>query len=174
MISVTSATPASAGKAQNTTQALALRALDRDAPPVFTFHGYCVKPFTWKRRECLGGRGKNSDARGWEDICIKPGTSEYDSKQSSCDPNNYCLDTYSYERQEYYVICTPLQKSRGKQLISEQTGSSEPKSSPGGGRTGVHFAVTIDHDVTDAAVSAILKGECHTVNVQLISELNGI
>ena len=134
MISETSATPASAGKAQNTTQALAPRALDRDAPPVSTFHGYCVSPFTYVRQECLGGRGKHTDARGWEDICGKSGTSEYNSKQSTCDPGNYCLDTYLYSTDSRAVYCVPLQKSRGKQLISEQYGFSDPKTSPGGGR----------------------------------------
>jgi len=161
--SVTSATPASAGKAQNTTQSLAPRALDVQQAPHNPHTGRCVNPFTWVRRECVGPRNRASaDSRAWVDICAKPGTTQFDNKEGICDPDNYCLDTLAVTRNTWAIICAPLKNSRTHQLIEAQTGSSDPKTASLKKVFHFHYAAEIDHDMTAASVSAVFKGECHT------------
>jgi len=165
-VTVTSATPASAGKAQNTTQSLAPRALDVRQTPYDPHR--CVDPYTWQRRECVGTRaGGTLVSRAWVDVCLQTRTTKYDNKQGICDDNNYCLNTYSSKSRTRAIICVPLQNSRGKQLTEAQTGSSDQKTS-NSAVVPFQYSVQIDHDMSAASVSAVIKGECHNVNVHFL------
>ena len=146
-----------------TTQALAPRELDvRQSPDQ---HG-CVKPYTWQLRECVGTRaGGTRVSRAWVDVCLQTGTTKYDNKQGICDVGNYCLNTFSRGSGTRSTLCVPLQNSRGKQSTDAQTGSSDRIT---GGPTQITYSVQIDHDIIAASVSAVIKGECHTVNVHFL------
>ena len=156
-VPATSATPA---------PSLAPRALDVRQSPVDP-HG-CLPPYTWQRRECVGTRaGGTVVSRAWVDVCRETGTTKYENKQGICDVYNYCLDTYSGSSGRA-ITCVPLKNSSGQRKTDPQTGSSNPKTAPGNVVFHTTYPVQIDHAMTAASVSAVFKGECHTVNVHFL------
>ena len=58
--------------------------------------------------------------------------------------------------------------STGKRKIDPQAGTSEPKRAHTElGNTQLEYSVTLDHDMTEAAVAAVLESEYRTVNAHL-------
>ena len=158
-IPVTSATPASAGKAQNTTQSLAPRALGDG----------CAKPLTWFRRECVSSQnGPSASATGWEDVCGRD-NKVIDRKAGSCVGGTYCLDIYGMLSSTQSIICVPVERRTGVRATDALTGSSfQFRSRRRAAVMRYDYHVKIDHDMTAASVSAVLQGECHTVNVHFL------
>ena len=157
-ISLTSATPA--GKAQNTsddTQSLA---------PRTNILYQCPTPYIWKRRECIQD-GIGSSPRNWQDVCSSPSGMEYKNQPGMCSEHTFCIDRFLHNKQPA-VACVPLAISKGKQRHDIQSGSSEQIVARKQANTQFQHPVTIDHDMSDASVSAILKSECRTqaVNVR--------
>ena len=166
--SVTSATPSSAGKVQNTTEALTLRADDlrRPPPPHYDPHG-CTSPYVYYRREC------NGNMRLWEDVCGFRGmgrlpdgrhvqTTVYNNKTGMCDKNNYCLDTWA-EGEKRGIICVPIQDSTGTGPTDPLTGTSNPMGAvKKWGVSQLHFELTVTHAMIGASVSAVFISECRS------------
>ena len=154
-ISSTSATPA--GTVQNTNDDTALAPHDNSAYQ-------CKQPYTWMQRECT------DSPRGWRDVCTwsAAGTNletKHDNKPGMCPEGTFCLNTLKKDN-KHFSACISNQQSKGKQPLDPQAGTSYPiKAIKGIWNTHPQFSVTIDHDMTDASVSAVFKSECRTVNV---------
>ena len=74
------------------------------------------------------------------------------------------------------ITCSPVRsqnigKGKGpadRDDVKRMTGGSEPKKAGTDGNTQFHEGVTIDRDMPGASTSAVLKSECHTVNVTFL------
>ena len=67
-----------------------------------------------------------------------------------------------------FISCVSNGKDKGKRKIDPQVGISRPKKARNElGNTQVKYSVTLDHDMTAAAVAAVLESECRIVNVHL-------
>jgi len=149
-ISVTSATPTGQpGEAQNINDDIHARA---DYNPYL-----CKDPFIWSRRECLGA----IDPLAWQDVCAQTPfetlVTTYQNQPGECEPGTTCLDTFNTEGRRF-ITCFSEDKGKGKRKVDAQAGMSDPKrarSQPG--NTQFQFSVTIDHDMTSAAVAAVIK-----------------
>ena len=172
-ISITSATPARAAvvKTQNTSDDTQALAPTRNYYPQYQ----CQFPFFWKRRECTAGPGS------WQDVCVHwqygnnagPSTipeSMTVNKTGVCAGFSFCLDTIKYtaiKENEYvdFVACIADWNGKGQRAIDAQAGTSGPIRARIIATTPEKQSVTIDHDMTHATVSAVLKSECRTINV---------
>ena len=128
----------------------------------------CKAHFTWLRRECVRALGPMA----WQDVC---GRSTYytnyrfvyDNQPGSCPPDAYCLDTFNANNQ-HFIECVS-DKATGKRKVGQydpQIGVSDRKRAANQlSNTQFEYSVTLDHDMTGAAVAAILRSECRPVDV---------
>ena len=120
------------------------------------FENLCVVPFTWVRRECLGGVSPTA----WQDICSWWGGYQtlYDNKSGSCPDGTYCLDGFNnYGRRAVACVGTSNTKKRKN---DPQAGTSDPKRARTQlGNTQIDYSVIIDHDMTGASVAAVVRSE---------------
>ena len=129
----------------------------------------CEDPFRWNRRECVGILGP----RAWQDVCIWVSfTTLYDNKPGNCPEDTTCLDGFN-TKGDRFISCI---SDRTGKAVAGQTGRkrrSDPQAGTSGtkrgrneiGNTQEFFSVTIDHDMSQAAVAAVLQSECWTFNV---------
>ena len=166
---VTSATPVSTSKAQNTNddiQSLAPRGDLLFDPPI-----QCPYPYTWSHRECVGDSADNGSTE-WQDVCghFHPFKGMlYKYTLGECPNSSTCFDTVTYGKKHQVVnsiVCMPNKgKGKGRGKINAQTGTSKPATADEVGDTQFELSVTIDHKMDGASVAAVLKSECRTVNV---------
>ena len=127
----------------------------------------CVDPFLWLRRECVGALGP----RAWQDVCaysanVAGAPVQYDNKAGSCPYNTFCLDNFKPSEGSRFIRCvagSPVAapSTLGKRKRDPQIGTSGTKRArPNLGNTQFEYSVTIDHDMTDAAVAAVVMSEC--------------
>ena len=123
----------------------------------------CVDPYIWLRRECVGELGPMA----WQDVCarstnVRNNPLQYDNKLGSCTYDSYCLDTVKTDGTRF-INCIPnkQKKSLGIKRTDPQIGTSDPKRArPSLGNTQFEYSVKLDHDMTAAAVAAVVKSEC--------------
>ena len=127
-----------------------------------TYNPYlCQPPYIWLRRECVA----SSSPMAWQDVCTwYTYDLEYDNKPGSCPVGTTCLDGYNSEGNPF-ISCISNDKSTGKRKVDPQWGMSATQK----GRTEVgnsqqQYSVTIDHDMDQASVAAVLESESRTVN----------
>ena len=128
----------------------------------------CRYPYNWARRECLGSLGPTA----WQDVCSYRGyrtnmQTVYDNKRGDCPAGTYCLDGFNNGGRRT-ISCVSLAQAKGKRKLDPQFGTSEAKRARTGlTNTQFEYSVTIDHDMTGAAVAAVFesKCQCRTVNV---------
>ena len=160
-ISATSATPtAQPEEAQKINDDIHERANG----PYFPYQ--CNRYYSWKRRECVPSLGPLA----WQDVCARTTFSQmrqvwstvYDNKEGSCPPGTYCLDSYNANN-ERFVDCVS-DKATGKRKLDQydpQIGVSDQKRAANQlSNTQFEYSVTLDHDMTGAAVTAVLRSEC--------------
>ena len=129
----------------------------------------CVPPFSWLRRECVGALG----SRNWQDVCAystyaNPSQLVYDNKPGTCPEGTACLNSLLFAGRRF-INCVPVEQRQiigNKRKRDPQIGTSDMKRArPELGNTQFEYSVTIDHDMTEAAVAAVVKGECRPVDV---------
>ena len=160
-ISATPATPpGQPGEAKNITGNVDIR------PRAYRPY-QCDDPFRWNRRECVGILGP----RAWQDVCIwNTYTLIYDYKPGNCPEDTTCLDGFN-KYGDRFISCI---SDRTGKAIAGQTGRKKRTSDPQAGTSGVKrgrteigntqqtFSVSVDHDMTGAAVAAVFQSECRT------------
>ena len=158
-ISAISATPtAQPGEADKINDNIYTRAYKRHK---------CADPYTWLRRECVGELGPMA----WQDVCVHrnnvptrntPIYIEYDNKLGSCTHDTYCLDTVKTDGPRFINCVSNTKKSLGiKRNSDPQIGTSDTKRArPSLGNTQFEYSVTLDHDMTGAAVAAVIISGC--------------
>ena len=160
-ISATSATPtAQPGEAHEIINNIHARSYNRYQ---------CVTPYAWLRRECVGTLGP----RAWHDVCahstyVDLTQLSYDNKPGTCPVGTACLDTLNEGRR--FINCVPVGQRQtivgNKRKRDSQIGTSDPKRAyPDLKNTQFEYSVTIDHDMTQAAVAAVVTSECRPVDV---------
>ena len=164
-ISATSATPiGEPEKAENIQDDTGIHAR---APPSPYNPYQCKYPYAWIRRECV----PSVSVMAWQDVCAyttgRNGfVPSYDNQPGTCPVGTVCLDGFNAAGRRF-ISCVSTDR-KGKQKIDPQAGMSEPKRARNElGNTQVKYSVTLDHDMTAAAVAAVLESECRTVNVHL-------
>ena len=127
----------------------------------------CEDPFRWNRRECVPIFG----TRAWRDVCVWNtfGGPIYDYKPGSCPEGTLCVNGFNNDGSRF-IACIP--DETGKASSSRKRKSrSDPQAGKSGtqrGRTEIgnsqqKFSVTIDHDMTGAAVDAVFESRCLTL-----------
>ena len=163
-ISATSATPTGDSEAQNIKNDIDPRAVRR--PPYWPYQ--CQWPYAWMRRECLGA----ISPRAWQDVCgitnyYNGFHTQYDNRPGRCPENTFCLNGYN-DAGKRFISCVSTLKDKGK-ITSKRPGdpqlgeSSSKRARPELANTQLEFSVKIDHDITLAAVAAVIQSECCTV-----------
>ena len=127
----------------------------------------CQDPFRWVRRECNPIWG----ARAWRDVCVQ-NTFEtlYDYKPGSCPKNTFCFNGFNDDGFRFIYCMT---ETTEKEPVSGQKRKSDPQAGTSGvkrgrseiGNTQQQFSVSIDHDMSGAAVDAFFESRCLTFNV---------
>ena len=162
-ISATSATTTGEpAKAQNIHDDIRARA---PRPPYNPYQ--CQYPYAWIRRECV----PIISVRAWQDVCAYTTLrnhfeTDYENQPGSCPVGTTCLNGFNADGKPF-ISCISG-KEKGKQKIDPQAGMSEPKRARNElANTQVKYSVTLDHDVTAAAVAAVLESEYRIANVHL-------
>ena len=123
----------------------------------------CQTPYAWLRRECVGTLGP----RAWQDVCAHSTYADltqlsYDNKPGTCPEGTACLDTLNAGRR--FINCVSVDQRRrigSKRKSDPQIGTSDPKRArPDLKNTQFEYSVTLDHDMTGAAVAAVVTSEC--------------
>jgi hypothetical protein len=159
-ISATSSTPIEDSELQKINDDIHPRA----RPPYRPYQ--CTYPYAWMRRECLGG----SSPTAWQDVCgitnyYNHFQTQYDNKPGNCPDGTYCLDGFNTDGKRF-ISCVSMDKGKGKRPIDPQAGTSDAKRArPDLGNTQLMFSMKIDHDMTGAAVAAVVTSKFRTVNV---------
>ena len=159
-ISATSATPIGDSEVQNIKNDIDPRAVRR--PPYYPYQ--CEYPYAWMRRECLGA----VSPRAWQDVCGITNynnnfQTQYDNKPGTCPDDTYCLNGFNAAGRRF-ISCVSNKKGKGKRPADPQWGASPPKRARTQlANTQLEFSVKIDHDITGAAVAAVIQSECRTV-----------
>ena len=125
----------------------------------------CEDPFVFVRRECVPANGPMA----WQDVCVWHSFATInDLKPGSCPPDTTCLDAPNAAGFPF-VTCFPNYQRKnlnGKRKYDPQYGTSETKRGRTDlGNTQQFHAVTIDHDMSGASVSAVFESECHSDNI---------
>ena len=157
-ISATSATPtAQPGEAQKINDDIHARV---PSAPYYPYQ--CSRFYAWMRRECV----RAVDPRAWQDVCGKSTyytnwRTEYDNKPGSCPAGTYCLDSFNANN-DRFIDCVS-DKDKGKRKLDQldpQIGVSDTKRAANQlSNTQFEYSVTLDHDMTGAAVAAVLRSE---------------
>ena len=129
----------------------------------------CVDPFLWLRRECVGALG----SRVWQDVCaysanVAGAQIHYDNKEGTCPYNTYCLDNFKPSEGSRFIRCVPGNPSSTGSVLGKRKRdpqSDTKRARPDLGNTQFQYSVTIDHDMTEAAVAAVVASECRPVDV---------
>ena len=118
----------------------------------------CEDPFVFERRECIGTISPHS----WQDVCRwNSFVVLYDYKIGNCPQGSTCLDTFGPLGHFIDCISDETGQSIDKGKNDAQTGTSDVRSGRTQlGNTQQQFSVKVDHDMTDASVSAVFKSEC--------------
>ena len=151
-ISATSSTPTEDSEAQNNNDDIQPRA----RPPYRPYQ--CQHPYAWMRRECLGAISPTA----WQDVCGITNynnnfQTQYDNKPGNCPKGTYCLDGFNADNKRF-ISCMSNDKGKGKRPMDPQAGTSDPKRArPDLGNTQLMFSIKLDHDMTGAAVAAVVK-----------------
>ena len=159
-ISATSATPTGNLDEQNINDDIHLRA----RAPYFPYQ--CQYPYTWIRRECLGAISPTA----WQDVCSFSNYNTnfrrvYDNRPGNCPDGTYCLNGFNADNIRF-ISCVSNEKGKGKRPIDPQAGTSDAKRARADlGNTQLMFSIKLDHDMTGAAVAAVVKSKFRTVNV---------
>ena len=123
----------------------------------------CKAHFTWLWRECVRALGPMA----WRDVCGRSTyytnyRMVYDNQSGSCPRDSYCLDTFNANN-ERFIDCVSVSKAAGKRKLGQfdpQIGASGTKRAANQlSNTQFEYSVTLDHDMTAAAVVAILRSE---------------
>ena len=158
-ISATSSTPIEDSELQKINDDIHPRA----RPPYRPYR--CQWPYAWMRRECLGAISPTA----WQDVCgitnyYNGFQTQYDNQPGNCPPNTFCLNGYNSAGKRF-ITCVSTDKGKGKRPIDPQAGTSEAKRArPDLLNTQLMVSVKLDHDMTGAAVAAVVKSEFRTVN----------
>ena len=159
-ISATSATPIGDSEVQNIKNDIDPRAVRR--PPYYPYQ--CEYPYAWMRRECLGA----VSPRAWHDVCGITNynnnfQTQYDNKPGTCPDDTYCLNGFNAAGRRF-ISCVSNKKGEGKRPADPQWGASPSKRARTQlANTQLELSVKIDHDITGAAVAAVIQSECRTV-----------
>ena len=114
--------------------------------------------------------------RAWQDVCAHSTYADltqlsYDNKPGTCPEGTACLDTVVAGSR--FINCVPVGRRQtvgpsNKRKSDPQIGTSDPKRArPDLGNTQFEYSVTLDHDMTEAAVAAVVTSECRPVDVAL-------
>ena len=125
----------------------------------------CEDPFIWNRRECVPIFGP----RAWQDVCVwNSFATFYDYKQGTCPEGTVCLNGINQDGHRFIACVSPETGTgkRQKKKTDPQAGTSGVKRGRSEiGNTQQQFSVSIDHDMSGAAVDAFFQSRCRTFNV---------
>ena len=163
-ISATPATlPGQPGEAQNINGDIHARA----------YNPYqCEDPYRWIRRECAPLSGP----RAWQDVCVTNAFGTvYDYKPGTCEEGTICVNGFNNDGLRF-IYCMPEEYSKRitgrKRKTDPQAGKSDIKRGRSQiGNTQQKYSVTIDHDMTGAAVDAVFESKCRTLMFIVICSL---
>ena len=124
----------------------------------------CEDPFRWDHRECVPANGVTA----WQDVCVwNSFVTLYDYKPGNCPPGTTCLDSYNVHGIFIACIDNATGKPIGKRGDDPQTGTSSTQRGRSQlGNSQQQYSVTIDHDMNQASVAAVLESERRIVNVR--------
>ena len=134
----------------------------------------CRYPYSWARRECLGSNGPQA----WQDVCQRSVNmfthfeTHFEYIPGSCPDNTYCVDGFNGDGRRFITCISDGKGDKtnpgSKRKNDQQTGTSDSKRARTQlGNTQFEYSVIIDHDMTEAAVAAVLQSECRTVKCSL-------
>ena len=126
----------------------------------------CEDPFIWNRRECVPIFGP----RAWQDVCVwNSFATFYDYKQGTCPEGTVCINGFTKDGLRFITFVSAETGKRvpgQKKLVDPQAGTSGVKRGRSEiGNTQQQFSVSIDHDMSGAAVDAFFESRCLTFNV---------
>ena len=164
-ISATPATlPGQPGEAQNINGDINARA----------YQPYqCEDNYRWIRRECVPENGPSA----WQDVCVTNtfGT-VYDYKPGTCEEGTICLNGFNSDGFRFISCISAEELASTKKGRKRKADPQAGKSGTQRGRTEIgnsqqKFSVTIDHDMTGAAVDAVFESKCRTLMFIVICSL---